>query len=100
MLAMDADTQVAWAGQLMTNNGPLIDELALEFDDYYRLVPAFVERGWLKQAALPVLAQLDEQLDVMSGQHNSHLWNAEALASRPEWYHVRALAKSALNLLA
>jgi len=36
-------------------------------------------------AALPALAQLEEQLGAMSGQHNAHLWHAGALTSRAEW---------------
>jgi hypothetical protein len=99
VLALDADAQVAWASQLMKNHVPLIDELAMEFDDGFRLVPSFIERGWLNEAALPVLTQLDERLEVMSGQHNADLWHAEALSSRAEWERVRGLARAALTLL-
>jgi hypothetical protein len=93
------EAQVEWASQLTEGNVPLIDELALEFDDGFRHLPIFVERGWLNDAALPTLAQLDEQLDAMSGQHNAHLWHAEALKDRAEWKRVRALARAALTLL-
>ena len=51
-------------------------------------------------AALPALAQLEEQLGAMSGQHNAHLWHAGALTSRAERDHVGALAREALALFA
>ncbi|MBF9132064.1 hypothetical protein I0C86_24320 [Plantactinospora sp. S1510] len=99
VLALEADAQVAWTSQLAKHHVPLIDELALEFDEGIRLLPIFVERGWLNDEARPVLAQLDEQLDAMSGQHNAHLWHAEALVSRAEWDRVRTLARIALTRL-
>jgi hypothetical protein len=99
ILALDADAQAAWTSQLAKDQTPLIDELALEFDDGFRLLPTFVERGWLNDAALPILTQLDEQLAAMSGEHNADLWQIEALTSRAEWNRVRVLAKAALTLL-
>jgi hypothetical protein len=98
-LALDADAQAAWASQLAEDRIPLIDEIALEFDDGFRLLSTFVERGWLDDAALPILTQLDEQLVAMSGDHNADLWRTEALTSRAEWARVRVLARAALTLL-
>jgi hypothetical protein len=98
VLALEGDAQVAWASDLKTHVA-LIDELALEFDDGFRLAPTFIERGWLNEAALPVLTQLDKQLNAMSGRHNAELWHAEALTTRAEWDRVRALARLALTLM-
>ena len=92
VLALDADAQAAWLRTLGTF--PAADELALEFDDGFPLVPAFIERGWLSETALPALVPLDEQLTAMSG--GDRLWHAEALAVQPEWDRVRALAGAAL----
>ncbi|GAA2706163.1 hypothetical protein [Actinoplanes palleronii] len=97
VLALEADAQVAWLGE---KGFPLVDELALEFDDGFRLVPTFVERGWLNAAALPALTEIDQNLSSMSGQHNAGLWHVEALAGRTEWDQVRASARTALALLA
>ncbi|GGN99770.1 hypothetical protein GCM10010112_93870 [Actinoplanes lobatus] len=97
VLALEADAQVAWLG---VKGLPLVDELALEFDDGFRLVPTFIERGWLNDTALPVLAEIDEHLSSMSGEHNAGLWHVEALTRRTEWDQVRALARTALTLLA
>jgi hypothetical protein len=63
-------------------------------------VPVLVERDLLNETALPALAQVDQELDAMSGEHNASLWHAEALAERPEWRRVWELARSVLILLA
>jgi hypothetical protein len=44
------------------------------------------------------LAELDELIDRMSGEHNAHVWTDEALRSRPEWNEVRRMACKALEL--
>ncbi|ROP27703.1 hypothetical protein EDD30_0394 [Couchioplanes caeruleus] len=97
VLALEGDAQIAWLGE---KGLPLVDELALEFDDGFRLVPTFIERGWLNATALPVLAEIDQHLSFMSGEHNAGLWQVEALARRTEWNQVRMLARTALTLLA
>lgn len=97
VLALDADAQIAWLGGKRFS---LVDELALDFDDGFRLVPTFIERGWLNTTALPVPAEIDQHLDSMSGEHNAVLWQHEALARRTEWVQVRALPRTALALLA
>jgi hypothetical protein len=71
----------------------------LDFDDGLRLVPTFVERAWISASALPVLTELDNQLNAMSGEHNASLWVPDAMTSRPEWHRVRALARTALTQL-
>lgn len=97
VLALEADAQIAWLGE---TGLPLVDELALEFDDGFRLAPTFIERGWLNATALPVLAEIDQHLGSMSAEHNASLWHVEALVSRTEWNQVRTLARTALTLLA
>jgi hypothetical protein len=97
VLALEPGAQIAW---LEAVGLPLVDELALEFDDGFRMVPIFIERGWLDGKALPALAAIDEQLSSMSGEHNADLWQVEALAGRSEWLRVRESARTALALLA
>jgi len=97
VLALEAEGQIAWLGG---KDLPLVDELALEFDDGFRLAPTFIERGWLDATALPVLAEIDQHLNSMSGEHNAGLWQVDALARRTEWNQVRTLARTALTLLA
>jgi hypothetical protein len=95
---LEAEAQTRWLRNLGVY--PSADELAFEFDDGFRLVPSFTERGWLNDGALPALAQLDDQLAAMSGEQNAELWHVAALASSAEWEHVRVPARAALILLA
>jgi hypothetical protein len=99
VLALPAEAQLVWAGQLLDQDVPLIDELALEFDYGLGLVPTFVEREWISASALPLLTELDHQLNDMSGEQNARLWEPDAVTSRPEWHRVRALARAALTQL-
>ncbi|MFC4072879.1 hypothetical protein [Actinoplanes subglobosus] len=99
VLASDAEVQVAWLSRVFADGGAVVDELALEFDQGFRLLPSFVDRGWIDPTAVPALVELDEQLDTMSDDHDRTLWNAEALATRPEWDRARYLARAALILL-
>jgi hypothetical protein len=99
VLASDAEVQVAWLSRAFAEGGAVVDELALEFDQGFRLLSTFVERDWIDAAAVGALTELDQQLDEMSGDHNRTLWTAEALATRPEWDRVRFLARAALILL-
>ncbi|MFI5491911.1 hypothetical protein [Actinoplanes sp. NPDC051859] len=96
VLALPAEAQVAW---LTASRSPYADELALQFDDGFRLLPVFVERGWLRDTAVPALARLDEHLDAMSCQAHADLWTVEAL-NRVEWERTRSLALSALIRIA
>lgn len=98
VLGLPADAQVSWLQRLFADATPVVDELALEFDDGFRLVSTFIELGWLDAAALPALEQLDARLDAMSGERNAGLWQVDALA-REEWDRVRRLAREALSLL-
>ncbi|WP_433795880.1 hypothetical protein [Actinoplanes sp. CA-252034] len=99
VLASDAEVQVAWLSRVFASGSAAVDELALEFDEGYGQLPAFVRENWIDAAAAPALADLDRQLDQMSGDHQRALWTAEALATRPEWDRVRFLARAALILL-
>ncbi|GIF04731.1 hypothetical protein Asi03nite_22690 [Actinoplanes siamensis] len=99
VLALPAEAQLAWVGQLLHQDIPLADELALEFDDGLRLVPTFIERGWISASALPVLTELENQLRAMSGEQNASLWEPDAVTSRPEWHRVRVLARATLTQL-
>jgi hypothetical protein len=98
VLGLPADAQVSWLHRLFADATPVVDELALEYDDGFRLVPTFIELGWLDAAALPALEQLDAQLDAMSGERNAELWHVDALV-REEWDRIRSLATEALSLL-
>ena len=51
VLGLPVDVQVSWLHRRFADATPVVDELALEFDDGFRLVPTFVELGWLSGPA-------------------------------------------------
>jgi hypothetical protein len=86
-LAADAMEQTRYLEEIGT--APCTDELALELDD--------LRYFWEQDARFSSVTELDAYLDSISGMENSEIWTTEALATRPEWTHVRALANAALD---
>lgn len=100
VLALPAKSQIAWLQSLGLPGEPrFADELALEFDDGYRLLPQFVRNDWLASQVIEPLAGLDTLLEAMSASGNADLWTVEALASSPQWEEARCKARSILMLL-
>lgn len=100
ILALDAEGQVDWLQSLgLPGRAALADELALEFDDGFKLLPSFLNNGWLSQDIVGVVSEIDRALADMSGQANKDLWAVEALPSDPRWKEVRVLARKALVLI-
>ena len=94
VLAMDAQEQIVWL------RGIHPDELALNFDEGYQMIPEVRDSGVVfSDEALAALAALDQQLASMSGRHKEDLWTTEAIRYDPEWERVRDLANRALPLL-
>lgn len=88
-LCAPAAAQIAY----LNHDGPprSVDELALEFDDFYPSV-----RHWVVDDALAkVLSELDHALELMSD--GAELWSPAALSEAAEWENVRSLAQSALH---
>jgi hypothetical protein len=76
------------------------DELGLEFEDGYLLVPTLVAEGvTFSRRSLSLLSQINTALSDMSGHHNADLWTEAAVRERPEWANIRSLAREALTLL-
>ena len=74
------------------------DELALDFDDAWRLV-ASCQQLELAPAQRAALASVDAALSRMSGAAHARLWTPDALRGAPEWALVRAHAARALAAL-
>jgi hypothetical protein len=97
VLALPADGQETWLRSLDPANPP-IDEIALEFDDGYRLVPQFIDRGWLPSKSAMPLGTLDALLSQMSGPAGP--WSLEALRDDPQWQEVRESSQQVLTVIA
>lgn len=90
-LAMPADDQREYLRA--AGVGRLADELALEFDDFVRMVGPLEEAGWIGPEQAALVRRIDGLLALMSGDGNAALWELAALEVAPEWGEVRALAK-------
>ncbi|MFI7011635.1 hypothetical protein [Streptomyces sp. NPDC050145] len=74
------------------------DELALEFDDAYRMVPALVSRGTLPDDVGTRLREVDSLLAEMSDGTDT-AWTDEAMTRSPMWDRLRRAAQEALEAL-
>lgn len=86
-LALPAREQIGYLEQLGT--APLVDELALEFDDIYLAAAAQWGASSIRSELLGLLAQIDAALAAQNA------WTVDDLESR-SWAEIRQLAKSAL----
>jgi hypothetical protein len=93
-LAADAAAQRRYIESLGLS--PLIDELALEFDDICSRLSLALEERIVDNETMAALTRVTDQLGTMSGEKNAELWRVDAL-DRPEWEAVRALARTALD---
>jgi hypothetical protein len=94
-LAAPASEQIAYVN--LGRGLPVhIDELALELDDVYVLVPQLVGARWLTARQEALITVVSLRLGAMSGEHNGELWTERALRECAEWKMVRALAIQAL----
>ena len=93
-LAASPDVQRAHARTLPS--WPLLDEMALEFDDELDRLRGRSFEGRAARYVEALLA-LDRKLEVISGEVNETLWLPDALDG-PVWEEIRDLARGAVRL--
>jgi len=91
-LAISADQQECYLTQL----GVGVDEIALEFDDLFRLAATKLDAGAIAAREYDVLCVLERALQEISGPKRADLWTVEALRGRSEWAKIRELANDAI----
>ena len=72
------------------------DELALTYDDTYRLVDGIATAGLLTEHQVAQLARIDAVLSSMT-DGAPEMWTNEALEHGEAWERVRALARESLS---
>ncbi|MET9645197.1 hypothetical protein [Streptomyces syringium] len=92
VVAAEASVQVAW----LYRHGVLADEIALGFDDAFRLAGRLAEEGLLGREALPALRALGVIFHEMSGQEDAGRWTKNALSTDEGWQQARRLARKVL----
>ncbi|HWD70731.1 MAG TPA: hypothetical protein VG293_11100 [Solirubrobacteraceae bacterium] len=75
---------------------PLLDELALEFDDARPVIPGLIDRGILSPKVEEIIVDIQDKLRSMASERT--MWSKPALITAP-WQELRALANDALRLL-
>ncbi len=97
VLDFPADDQTRWLDSLGLPGGAgVADELALEFDDGFQLLPQFVEHGWIPTHAAEKMREFDKLLSAMSGPGKPEIWEVSALGTAEAWADVRKKASAIL----
>lgn len=94
-LALDADRQEALFPAFVV----VADELALNFDDAFRLVDQLLAAGRISPDQHAALVPIDALLAAMTARGEPALWTPRALREREEWRAVRAAARHAMEVL-
>lgn len=93
-LAWKAEKQIDYISRLAV--GP--DELALEFDDAFRVASGMVSEGILPETFRDLLVPMDELLTEMTHGTQDE-WSVDSLTHSSAWNCLRRLATDALNHL-
>ncbi|MEV5613635.1 hypothetical protein [Streptomyces sp. NPDC052225] len=93
-LAWQADRQVEHVARWRV--GP--DELALEFDDAFRVALGLVAQGLLPESVGTLLRPVDQILAEMT-EGSAEAWTTDAVAHSPAWERLRSTAREALGTL-
>ncbi|MFC9279087.1 hypothetical protein [Streptomyces collinus] len=93
VVAAPASDQVTW----LDNHDVPPDEIALGFDDAFRLAGRLVDEGELSREVLPSLAMIDELFSEMSEDIDVNRWTREALSTDSGWGTARRLAREVLG---
>ncbi|MFG2339887.1 hypothetical protein [Streptomyces yangpuensis] len=92
VVAAAATAQVAW---LERYDVPP-DEIALGFDDAFRLAGQLVEEGELSPVVLPRLQMIDEVFSEIDQDSGVDRWTRAAMSTDVGWDRARQLAREVL----
>ncbi|MFI9296779.1 hypothetical protein [Streptomyces gardneri] len=93
VVAAPASDQVAWLDKYDVPP----DEIALGFDDAFRLAGRLADEGRLSREVLPSLQMIDEVFSEMSQVTVVDRWTREVLATDAGWGRARQLAREVLT---
>ncbi|MCY9783317.1 hypothetical protein KIK06_05340 [Nocardiopsis sp. EMB25] len=96
LLAADASDQTAWVDR----HHVMVDEIALNFDDAFRMAGRLIEHQQIGGSVLAALREIDALFASMSGPEHMDRWTSDALSRDQGWNQVRRLARQVLIELA
>ncbi|MDO8056422.1 MAG: hypothetical protein Q6361_06130 [Candidatus Hermodarchaeota archaeon] len=74
-----------------------VDEIAIEFDQWYQVMKR--RHSFFSKKQQHLLENLNKKLDEISGPENLHYWLEEALRTDAVWEAIRSLARIVLGAL-
>jgi hypothetical protein len=74
-----------------------VDEIAIEFDQWYQVMKR--RRSFFSSKQKRLLENLNRKLDDISGPENLHFWLEDALRTDAVWEAIRSLARIVLAAL-
>ncbi|MHA2314357.1 MAG: hypothetical protein ACXACF_03610 [Candidatus Hermodarchaeia archaeon] len=92
-LAAPADIQL----QLIPDFLWGVDELAIEFDQWYQVIKR--RRTMFSKRQRSILEDLNKKLDEISGPENLRYWMEDTVRNDIAWEDIRLLAKNALDAM-
>jgi hypothetical protein len=96
-LAASPAAQIAHLSALGVNDSA--DELALEFDDVYRVFHTRSATIGIPPSTIEKLTILDDLLQKMSALSQAHLWTWKSLDDSVSWFAIRSSAGDAAGEL-
>ncbi|MFE9133089.1 hypothetical protein [Streptomyces sp. NPDC007355] len=93
VLAATAQDQADW----LDTHEVAPDEIALAFDDAFRLAGRLAEDGQLSGDVLPLLEMIDEVFSEITQDSSVDRWTQAALFTDPGWERARHLARDILT---
>lgn len=92
-LAASADIQL----QLLPDYLWGVDEIAIEFDQWYQVIKR--RRTIFSKKQRSILEDLNKKLDEISGPENLRYWMEDTVRNDIAWEDIRLLAKNALDAM-
>lgn len=92
-LAAPADVQL----QLVPDHLWGVDELAIEFDQWYQVIKR--RRTMFSKKQRTILEDLNKKLDEISGPENLRYWMEDTVRTDIAWEDIRNLARNALDAM-
>ena len=78
--------------------GAVADEMAIDFDNYYKLnSQEFSNKKLLSIDLINELDKIDQFFEIRSGEKNPEFWNDSILDTSKDWESIRVMARNILK---
>lgn len=77
----------------------IVEEIALDFDFGMHIAKGLKKDDYIEEEIYRKLLQIDEQLELLSSEHNVENWTINAMKSDTRWIKAREIANEIMKLL-